>query len=65
MGRPAFVLFMAHINSVIQNIQLVSSLLYSYCSTTSEELYILGFNHLSANRILIVGMIYNGTSHLF
>ena len=41
MGRPALVSFMTHIDSVIHNIQLVSSLLYSYWPTTSEELYFL------------------------
>ena len=39
-GHPFFFI-MTHINGVTQNIQLVSSLLYSYWSTTPEYPYLL------------------------
>ena len=61
MGRPAFVLFMIHIDSVIQNIQPVSSLLYSYWWTTSEELYFL---EASITRVLTLSATEARTKNL-
>ena len=62
---PCFFI-MTHIDSVPQNIQLVSNLLCSYWSTTSEYPSVLSrsFSHLKVFRILLDGVENNGTSQL-
>ena len=51
---------MTHIDSVTQNIQLVSSLFFLLVNYFHIPVFSTSFNHLTACHILLEGMINNG-----